>query len=98
MHVPFFSERLALVSNRFWDGCNKRFDPSGLAEPDADYKAQQEDKTTRKFISYLRKEPKLKAILAGHLHFFYKEAFSKTATQFVVGGGYLFSGEEILFL
>ena len=44
-----------------------------------------------------RREPLLKAILAGHMHITIQEKFSSTATQFVVGGNFMFHGEEILF-
>ena len=64
----------------------------------ADYLAQKEDKTTREFISYLKQEPLLKAILAGHLHITVEEQFSPTARQYVVAGNFLLHGREVLFV
>ena len=62
-----------------------------------DFKRQLEDPVTRGFIAYLRKEPLLKGILAGHLHIAVQERFSPTAMQYVVGGNYMFHGQEVLF-
>jgi len=98
MHVPFINDESYRVIIRFWRGCNKHYTSAAMPDPITDYKAQLEDRTTREFIAQLRKEPLLKAILAGHDHFFHNEQFSPTARQFVVGPNYLFAGEEILFI
>ena len=52
---------------------------------------------TRDFIASLRREPLLKAILAGHLHITVQDRFSPTAMQYVVGGNFMFHGQEVLF-
>lgn len=49
---------------------------------------QRADKTTLRFCKWLKKQEALKAILAGHCHFYYKTQFSPTATQYIVGAGY----------
>ena len=69
------------------------------AVPDArgDYLKQRTDVVTRDFIAYLKKEPLLKAILAGHLHITVQDRFSPTAMQYVVGGNFMFHGQEVLF-
>ena len=59
--------------------------------------AQQEDKTTREFIAWLKKQPLLKAILCGHEHLTFQDQFSPTAVQYLVGANFLFTGREILF-
>lgn len=98
MHVPFFTDGIWRANKRFWskklalDINDKAYKPSG------DYKAQQEDKTTREFISYLKGEPLLKAILAGHMHITVEEQFSPTARQYAVAGNFMFHGREILFV
>ena len=48
-------------------------------------------------IARLKKEPLLKAICAGHLHITISDEFSPTAKEYVVGGNFLFHGQEILF-
>ena len=62
-----------------------------------DYQRQEEDPVTRAFLADLRREPLLKGILAGHLHFDVQDRFSPTAMEYVVGGNFLFRGQEIMF-
>jgi len=97
MHVPFLTEGIWLAHEKFWRDTGKKF--TSAAEPPArgDRKVQLEDPTTRDFIAYLKAEPLLKAILAGHLHITVQERFSPTAMQYVVGGNFMFHGQEVLF-
>ena len=48
------------------------------------------------FIAYLKTEPLLKAILAGHEHVMVQDRFSPTAEEFVVGGNFMFAAREVL--
>ena len=97
MHVPFLTDGIWLTSEKFWRNAGKKF--TSAAEPPArgDRKVQLEDPATRDFIAYLKTEPLLKAILAGHLHITVQERFSPTAMQYVVGGNFMFHGQEVLF-
>ena len=97
MHVPFFSDDMWRANVRFWDDKGP-MNYSALPEIKSAYKVQQEDKVTRDFISYLKKEKLLKCILAGHLHYDVQDQFSPTCREYVVAGGFLFHGEEILFV
>ena len=98
MHVPFYTDNLWRANLRFW----KKYLASDINDatyrPTGDYLTQQGDKTTRKFISYLKQEPLLKAILCGHMHITIEEEFSPTARQYVVAGNFLFHGREVLFV
>lgn len=96
LHVPFHTENIWRATMSFWREADSRFRTVTPA-PSGDYKKQMEDDVTRDFIAYLKTEPLLKAILAGHLHLNIQDQFSPTATEFVVGGNFLFQGEEILF-
>lgn len=99
-HVPFFSERILRANLHFWDGNGAKFRNAALppvAKLPGDFRRQHEDPTTRDFVAYLRGEPLLKAILAGHLHITVEDRFSPTAMQYVVGGNFLFHGREVLF-
>lgn len=98
MHVPFFTDKLWLMTKRFWSGEAKRFTDGTVPPPDGDYLAQKEDPVTSAFIARLRKEPLLKAILAGHEHITMQDRFSDTAEEFVVAGGFLFHAREVLFV
>lgn len=97
MHVPFHTENIWRADIRFWHDEKSRF-RNVAPDPSGEYKRQQDDPVTSAFIAYLKTEPLLKAILAGHLHITIQDQFSPTATEYVVGGNFLFHGEEILFI
>jgi len=102
MHVPFMSDALAIASNKYWMGGqwnrkSMKFTSAAVPESDRARKVQATDPVTRDFIAYLKREPLLKGILAGHLHFSAQDDFSPTAKQYVVGGNFLFHGQEVLF-
>ena len=102
MHVPFYTPDIWLANTKFWSYANwkatdRTFSAAAVPEAQGDYKAQQTDKVTREFIAYLKSEKLLKGILAGHLHITVQERFSPTAMQYVVGGNFMFHGQEVLF-
>jgi len=97
MHVPFHTEKTWRLTKRFWSQSGKPYRDARVPDPTGDYKAQVEDPTTRGFIAYLKSEKLLKAILCGHEHITMSDRFSPTATEYVVGGNFMFHGEEILF-
>lgn len=47
------------------------------------------------FYAYLEAQPLLKAVLAGHIHVTVADRFSPTAIEYVIGGNFLFHGQEI---
>ena len=96
MHVPFHTENTWRVTCKFWSG-NHRFTNAVVPNPNGDYKTQKTDPVTRDFIAYLKKEPLLKAILAGHEHITFQDEFSPTAREYMVAGNFLFQGQEVLF-
>ena len=97
MHVPFFTDAIWLANSKFWKA-NRRFMSAAVPDARGDYLKQRTDVVTRDFIAYLKKkEPLLKAILAGHLHITVQDRFSPTAMQYVVGGNFMFHGQEVLF-
>ena len=96
MHVPFMSEHIWRADLKFWRP-GKKFVGGPVPEATGDYLVQQRDVVTRDFIAYLKTEPLLKAILAGHLHITVQDRFSPTAMQYVVGGNFMFHGQEVLF-
>ena len=102
MHVPFYTPDIWLAHTKFWSyadwkATDRTFSAAAAPEAYGDYKAQQTDKVTREFIAYLKSEKLLKGILAGHLHITVQERFSPTAMQYVVGGNFMFHGQEVLF-
>lgn len=98
MHVPFFTDNIWRATVRFWNAANRKFTVPDVPKPTGDYRIQQEDATTRDFIAYLKTEPLLKAILAGHEHITLEDRFSPTAMEYLIGGNFLFQVREILFV
>ena len=98
MHVPFFTYDIWLTTTKFWTRAEKKFDDATPPPPKGDYLRQKEYPVTRDFIAYLKTEPLLKAILAGHEHVMVQDRFSPTAEELVVGANFMFCGREILFV
>ena len=97
MHAPFFTDDIWRGECKYWPGCGKKYREDTVKAVCGDYKRQTEDKATSSFIAYLKKEPLLRAILAGHLHIDVQDRFSPTAIEYVVGPNFLFHGQEIIF-
>lgn len=97
MHVPFFTDTIWRAHVRFWKDKGPLADGTFPAVS-GDYKIQLEDPVTRDFLAWLREQPLLKCILAGHEHFTIDDQFSPTCREYVVGGNFLFHGQEVLFI
>jgi UDP-2,3-diacylglucosamine pyrophosphatase LpxH len=98
MHVPFTTPGIWRAQRKFWlRGNDRKFRSAAVPAASGDFKRQQEDPVTRDFIAYLKTEKQLKGILAGHLHITVQERFSPTAIQYVVGGNFMFHGQEVTF-
>jgi hypothetical protein len=74
-----------------------KYSSASVPNARSDYARQLSDKTTCDFIAYLKSEPLLKGILAGHLHIDVSDRFSPTAMEYVVGGNFMFHGRHVLF-
>ena len=97
MHVPFFTDDLWLMTMRYWRDQNARFRMTAVPEPNGDWRRQREDRMTADFIAYLKSEKLLKGLLVGHEHITMQDRFSETAMENVVGGNFMFHGQEVLF-
>ena len=97
MHVPFYTDHIWRASCKFWQGAGKKYTSAVVPNATGDYRAQVTDPVTRDFVKYLKSEKLLKGILAGHLHISVQDRFSPTAMEYVVGGNFMFHGEEVLF-
>ena len=98
MHVPFTSGHILRACSKFWaTGKNLKFRSAAFPKLWGDFVRQEKDRVTSDFIKYLKSEKLLKAILAGHLHITVQDRFSPTATQYLVGGNFMFHGQEITF-
>ncbi len=96
MHVPLYTPYIWRASCKFWAKDGARFRSADVPDATGDYRVQLRDKVTQAFIASLKAEPLLKGILVGHLHFDVQDRFSPTAMEYVVGGNYLFHGQELL--
>lgn len=96
MHVPFYTDSIWQAMKKFWSKDTK-FTGLKVSNVLGDALAQRSDRTTQDFIAMLKREPLLKGILAGHLHITVQDRFSPTAMEYVVGGNFMFHGEEVLF-
>ena len=96
MHVPFATPGIWQASSKFWQRREKSRFTGAVHPPAGDYRRQLDDPVTRDFIAYLKSEKMLKGILTGHLHITVQERFSPTAVQYVVGGNFMFHGQEVL--
>ena len=97
MHVPFFTDNLWRATIRFWSD-KGQLTYSEVPKPNGDYRLQLEDSVTSEFIQYLKREPLLRCILAGHEHITVEDQFSPTCWEYIVAGNFLFHGREVLFV
>ncbi len=97
-HVPYYtSERwrqLGAFGRRLF-GSGIKYGERQALIVEYERRLQHEDPVTRDFIAYLRQEPLLKCVLAGHAHVEMEERFSPTAMQYVVGANFNFRGRRI---
>lgn len=93
-HCPLFSDNLWRIDRKFWG--NGRYVSSELPPSDGDFTRQRTDPLTRQFVADLKREPLLKAIVAGHMHIGIVDDFSASARQYVVGPNFLFQGREFI--
>ena len=88
MHVPFDTPKITEAKRKFWAWGQK-----WRGKPVEPYEF---GKRANEFVAYLKSEPLLKGILAGHLHITAEEQFSPTARLYVVAGNFAFAGREVL--
>ena len=90
MHCPIDTPRIHRAADKYWkrDNLKTVWDASGWKDP-------CRERITRDFVAYLKAQPLLKGLLTGHYHIDVQDRFSPTAIEFLVGGNFLFHGEEI---
>lgn len=92
MHCPLMTRNISRVSSKFWDMTSPKAVPDvgGFKEVTANANA-----TFKDYNNWLKAQPLLKCILAGHIHVSVSDRFSPTCVEHVVGGNFLFHGQEI---
>ena len=94
MHCPIETCEIARAGRRYWRGDDLKLVPN-MSRFSRKWNAKGVKTLTEKFHARLEREALLKGILAGHIHVSVTDRFSKTAREFVVGGNFLFHGQEI---
>lgn len=90
-HVPFYEPSLQKVSLEHHKWAKASFLIGVPREIVATYPnpvwrdSQMTSEETLDYIEELRREPNIRAVLVGHIHFPYKSRFSPTAMQYVCG-------------
>lgn len=92
VHCPLDTPKIWRAATKFWkrDSLKDVPDASAWQEP-------RRDAVTKDFVATLKAQPLLKGVLAGHYHIDVQDRFSPTAIEFLVGGNFLFHGQEITF-
>lgn len=102
VHAPLFEQALYDRSVAYWKdssaylvGCDEEH-LIGYQEILA--MSQRPTDTTMRFVEYINKEKRIKAILAGHVHFNFESRLPGGTMQYVTGRGYKGLAREITFL
>ncbi len=94
MHCPIQTENVIRAGQRYWQKDDMRVVPD-MSNFQKGWKGDGKRSVTQDFYAYLEAQPLLKAVLAGHIHVTVADRFSPTAIEYVVGGNFLFHGQEI---
>lgn len=93
MHCPFQTPHISRAATKFW----RQKNPKEVPDIRRFQNKPVRKTVTSDFVTYLKSQPLLKGILAGHLHIDVQDRFSPTAMEYVVGGNFLFHCAEITF-
>ena len=94
MHCPIPTENVIRAGQRYWQKDDMKAVPD-MSNFQKGWKGDGKRSVTQDFYAYLEAQPLLKAVLAGHIHVTVADRFSPSAVEYVVGGNFLFHGQEI---
>ena len=101
LHAPLFEQALFERSVEFWRdgsaylvGCDEEH---LLAYPEILAVEQRPTDATKRFVEYVNNEKRIKAVLAGHVHFNFESRLPGGVMQYVTGRGYQGAVREITF-
>ena len=102
VHAPLFEQRLFEKSVEYWKdgsaylvGCDEaHLDPY----PEILAATQRPTDATRRFVDYVNSERRIKAVLAGHVHFSFESRLPGGAMQYVTGRGHEGVAREIVIV
>lgn len=91
MHIPLYSSGLYAKSMEKWKECAHLIGvPQHLLDTYADDKGVQQaaDDTTLRVVEYIKSEPLIKAVIAGHTHLNFEEKLTENLCQYVTNGSF----------
>ncbi|MBQ7184049.1 MAG: metallophosphoesterase [Clostridia bacterium] len=102
LHAPLFEQALWERSVAYWKdtsaylvGCDEEHLMTYTEFRAVD---QRPFTSTRRFVEYVNSEKRIKAVLAGHVHFNFESRLPGGVTQYVIGRGHYGEAREITFL
>lgn len=95
MHAPIYEKKLYEKSYQFWNGeicllaSDAQMHPEVIGDPAEPFES------TKEFYNYVINEPRIKAVLAGHLHFGFESRLPGGTMQYVTDRGDRGNAREI---
>ena len=87
MHAPLYEEELYKKSYKFWNGEICLLGSDSVRHPEVIGDIAEPFESTKAFYEYVTKEPMIKAVLAGHLHFGFESRLPGGTMQYVTNRG-----------
>lgn len=100
MHIPLYTPSFAVPSMEKWEKCTHLLAPPEeiLEEYSEKCRHQQKaDATTVEAAEYIKNEPLIKAVIAGHIHLNFEDSISETCVQISTLGSCRGYAREITF-
>ena len=110
VHVPFYTPQQCALGLKQTNGLcaylagvpleiTSKYDPNfkGTEQWRNRGVQQRATKSTLDFVAWLKEQPLLKGILAGHCHYYFQEQFSPTCVQYTVAAGYTGQAQVVQF-
>lgn len=87
LHAPLFENELYKKSYEFWNGEICLLGSDADAHPEVKGDIAEPTASSKAFYEYVIGEPQIKAVLAGHLHFFFESRLPGGTMQYVTNRG-----------
>ena len=98
LHAPLYEEALYRASYEFWNGEIALVASDSSLHPEVIGDMAEAYPSTKAFYDYVTGEPRIKAVLAGHVHFPFESILPGGTPQFVTGLGSKGYAREITIL
>ena len=98
MHAPLYENGLYNASYEFWKGEICLLGSDAEAHPEVIGDIAEPSEASKAFYGYVTKEPLIKAVLAGHLHFEFESRLPGGTVQYVTDRGDRGNAREITII